>query len=226
VIRLVLFDIDGTLIRSGGAGVKSFERAFATQFNLPQATKGIQFAGRTDPSLVRECFTRAGIESSAENFQRFYEAYLHWLERLLPQLGGETCPGVVNLIESILQLPSPPQIGLLTGNIRPGAQLKLSHYGLWDYFPFGAFGDDNENRNELARVAQQRGSERCGRPLSGDEILVIGDTPLDIACAEAIGAKILAVATGGHSLCELEVRRPTWAVASCAGLDIAQLCGA
>ena len=103
-------------------------------------------------------------------------------------------------LAGVAALPTQPLLGLLTGNIRLGAQLKLRHYRLWESFVTGGFGDDHEDRNEIARIAKARGSRRLGRELLGREVLVIGDTPLDIACARAIGARCLAVATGGASL--------------------------
>ena len=112
----------------------------------------------------------------------------------------------------VAALPTQPLLGLLTGNIRLGAQLKLRHYRLWEPFVTGGFGDDHEDRNEIARIAKARGSRRLGRELLGREVLVIGDTPLDIACARAIGARCLAVATGGATLEELQAHRPDWAV--------------
>ena len=109
-------------------------------------------------------------------------------------------------------LPQPPLLGLLTGNIRLGAEIKLRHFDLWDVFEIGAFGDDHEDRDRIAAMAQQRGSRILGTDLTGNEVLVIGDTPLDIRCARAIGARCLAVATGGHPLAELELHRPDRAV--------------
>ncbi|MEW6156397.1 MAG: HAD hydrolase-like protein [Verrucomicrobiota bacterium] len=223
MIRLILFDIDGTLIRTGGAGVEAFERTFASEFDLLNATRDMKFAGRTDPSLVREGFTRHGIEASAENFTRFFETYVCWLQKLMPHSNGQVCPGVSELLRALGELPAPPLIGLLTGNIRAGARIKLAHYRLWDQFAFGAFGDDNECRNELAGVAQRRASDLLGRKITGDEIVVIGDTPLDVACANAIHARVLAVATGGYRLEDLQSCRPTWAVESLAHMQVEQL---
>jgi phosphoglycolate phosphatase-like HAD superfamily hydrolase len=106
----------------------------------------------------------------------------------------------------------PPLPGLLTGNIRRGAQIKLQRFGMWEQFSFGAFADDHEDRNQIAAIALRRGSERLGRPVRGEETLVIGDTPLDIRCARAIGAKMLAVATGRFTVSQLEEHHPDWAV--------------
>jgi phosphoglycolate phosphatase len=212
VIRLVLFDIDGTLIRTRGAGVKAFERTFALEFGIPQATEGVSFAGRTDPSLVRQFFQHHRIEPSPQNFRRFFEAYVFLLAHLLESSEGSVCTGVLNFIDQLRQLPNPPVMGLLTGNIRLGSEIKLRHYDLWERFECGAFGDDNEDRDRLAAIAQQRGEALIGSSLCGEEILVIGDTPLDVRCAQAIQARMLAVGTGGYTCAELRQCSPTWVV--------------
>jgi phosphoglycolate phosphatase len=226
VIHLVLFDIDGTLIRTGGAGVKAFEETFAEVFHLPEATRTMSFAGRTDTSLVRECFLLHKIPTTEDNFRRFFDTYPIWLERLLGRLPGGVCEGVLDFIHGVQALPHQPKLGLLTGNVRIGAELKLRHYGLWDYFQFGAFGDDHEERNQIAAIAHWRGSERIGRKLRGEEVLVIGDTPLDIACARAIHAKVIAVATGNYKVDELSTEQPTWAVGTLKELSAKEVCGA
>ncbi|HZM06701.1 MAG TPA: HAD family hydrolase [Candidatus Saccharimonadales bacterium] len=226
MVRLVLFDIDGTLIHSGGAGVKAFARAFQSEFGIHDGTERLKFAGRTDVSLVREFFSHHHIDASAKNFARFFEAYLGWLEKIIGQCEGGACAGVMEFYEALNAAPAPPLIGLLTGNIRRGAQIKLQHYQLWDKFPFGAFADDDEERDRIAAVARQRGSERLGRPLLGEEVVVIGDTPLDIRCARAIGAKALAVATGSFSAPELLEHSPDWAVADLSKINVAEILGA
>ncbi len=219
VVRLVLFDIDGTLIRSGGAGEKAFAKVFASEFNIQNGTAGIAFAGRTDPSIVREFFRRYQIEASEKHFRRFFDSYVFWLDQLLSQIDGRILPGVRETLSRFAALPEPPAIGLLTGNIRLGAQIKLVRYGLWDHFQTGGFGDDHEDRNEIAAIARSRGEELLRRKLHGEEILVIGDTPCDIACAKAIGARVLAVATGSYPLARLQEQRPTWVLD-----DLSQLC--
>ena len=211
MVRLVLFDIDGTLIRTGGAGVKAFARVFATEFGAVDGFEKLKFAGRTDVSLVREFFTVHQIPVTPENLERFFERYVFWLDHILKESHSEVCRGVWEFIAGLRALPRPPLLGLLTGNIRLGAEIKLRHLGLWETFETGAFADDHEDRAQIAAVAQRRGSRLLGEDLAGDQVLVIGDTPLDIRCARAIGARVLAVATGGATFEELEQHQPDWA---------------
>jgi phosphoglycolate phosphatase len=212
MVRLVLFDIDGTLIRTGGAGVKAFAKTFASEFKVADGFEQLKFPGRTDIGLVREFFGVHQIEASPENLKRFFEHYVFWLDHLLKASKTEVCAGVWDLIHGLEALPQPPLIGLLTGNIRLGAEIKLRHFDLWDVFKTGAFGDEDEDRGRIAALALERGSRLIGKELRGDEVLVIGDTPLDIRCARAIGAKALAVASGGAELDELRQHQPDWAI--------------
>jgi phosphoglycolate phosphatase-like HAD superfamily hydrolase len=212
MVRLVLFDIDGTLVHTGGAGVKAFAKVFKTEFNAADGFERLKFAGRTDISLVREFFSYHQIAPSAENFERFFDRYVFWLDHILRDSRTELCPGVSEFIRELRALPQPPILGLLTGNIRLGAEIKLRHLKLWDVFETGAFADDHEDRDQIAAIARQRGERILERELAGNETVVIGDTPLDIRCGRAIGAKVLAVATGGSRLEELKLHRPDWAV--------------
>jgi len=224
VIRLVLFDIDGTLIRTGGAGEKAFARVFETEFNVPNGTARLQFAGRTDPSIVRDFFQHHQIDPRPENFRRFFDNYVFWLDHLLAQLPGRVLPGVHDLIRDWQSLSQPPAIGLLTGNIRLGAQIKLSHYQLWHLFQTGAFGDDHEDRNEIAVIARERGNNLLNETLRSDQILVIGDTPRDIACARAIGAKVLVAATGSYRVEQLASHQPDWLVEDLEQISVKRIC--
>ena len=212
MIRLVLFDIDGTLVRTGGAGMEAFRQTFAEEFKAHDGIEKLKFAGRTDVSIVREFFGVHNIAATPENFRRFFEQYVFRLDHVLARNQTATCPGVREFIRSLQSLAQPPVLGLLTGNIRLGAEIKLRHFGLWDVFETGAFADDHEERDQIAAVARQRGSRILGTELHGDEVVVIGDTPHDIRCARAIGAKALAVATGGAKLGELKSRQPDWAI--------------
>lgn len=210
MIRLVLFDIDGTLIRTGGAGVRAFAKTFASEFKLPHATEAVRFAGRTDVSLVRQIFIANKIEPDDENFSRFFEHYPYWLDHYLHHLDGGPCEGVLDFIRGLEATRDKPILGLLTGNIRLGAELKLRRYSLWQHFAVGAFADDHEDRNCIAGIAFERGSKMLGEKLRGEEVVVIGDTGHDIECGKSIGAKTLAVATGGGKLHELRSHEPTW----------------
>jgi phosphoglycolate phosphatase-like HAD superfamily hydrolase len=212
MIRLVLFDIDGTLVRTGGAGIKAFAKVFQTEFNAHVGFEKLKFAGRTDVSLVREFFKYHNIAETPGNFERFFERYVFWLDYILNHSHTEACPGVREFIDALKKLPKPPLIGLLTGNIRLGAEIKLRHFDLWKEFETGAFADDNEDRDLIAAAARDRGRRILGKNLRDDEILVIGDTPFDIRCGRAIHAKVLAVATGGATLEELLHHQPNWAV--------------
>jgi phosphoglycolate phosphatase len=212
MVRLVLFDIDGTLVQTGGAGTRAFSKTFATEFKLHKGTEKMKFAGRTDVSLVREFFKIRGLPETPEHFRQFFERYVFWLDHILAHSNGNVCKGVREFIGDLLALPVPPMLGLLTGNIRLGAELKLRHFGLWEIFETGAFADDHEDRNHIAVAALERGRRVVGENLRPQEMIVVGDTPFDIRCGKFIGAKVLAVATGGATLEELKEHEPDWAV--------------
>lgn len=225
MVRLVLFDIDGTLIRTGGAGVRAFGKVFHTEFGALDGFDQMKFAGRTDYSLVREFFGFHQIPATAANFQRFFERYVFWLDHMLREGRTEICAGVPEFLAGLKALPKPPAIGLLTGNIRLGAEIKLQQVRLWDWFVTGAFADDHEDRNEIARIARERGCRLLGETLPPEAVLVVGDTPLDIRCARAIGAKVLAVGTGGASLEALREHHPDWAVPDLRAVQVREVIG-
>ena len=209
MIRLVLFDIDGTLILTGGAGMKTFAEAFAEEFDLPHATEAMDFAGRTDRGLVCEIFRANQIEPSQPNFERFTDAYTQRLAKHLPVDNTQPLPGVVELLDAIEAMTAPPVLGLLTGNLPLGAELKLTHYHLWHRFKFGAFGDTTEDRNEIAQSAFENAQSQFPK-LRPTEILIIGDTPADIHCAQSINARVLSVATGDYTEAQLAEHHPTF----------------
>jgi phosphoglycolate phosphatase-like HAD superfamily hydrolase len=206
--KLFLFDIDGTLLASGGAGWSALEAACAELFGTRDLA-GIEIAGRTDSLIARQLFARHGQEATPENCTRFFDCYLGYLSQYLPRTKGQLLPGVIELLE-ILKARPDCIVALLTGNLARGAELKLTHYGLWHYFDFGAYADDHHDRNELGPVARSRARDHHGLDVAPQDIIVLGDTPHDIACARAIGARAVAVAvaTGRHSRQDLEAASP------------------
>jgi len=224
MIRLVLFDIDGTLVHTGHAGTQAFKKTFATEFNLHHGAERMKFAGRTDVSLVREFFKMHGLPETPEDFAQFFARYVFWLDHILAHSDGKICHGVREFIRDLQALPKPPALGLLTGNIRLGAELKLRRFGLWDIFQFGGFADDNEDRDHIAAAAFERGRRVLGNNLRAEEVVVVGDTPFDIRCGKFIGAKVLAVATGGATLNELEKHKPEWAVEDLTQISAREIC--
>ncbi len=199
--RLLLFDIDGTLLTTGGAGERGFAEAFHEAFGILDDLSTIDFAGATDSRITRMLFDKHGLPGTSENHERFKTAYLPRLTANLPLLPGRVMPGIVELLPALRERPTEFALGLLTGNYAEAADLKLVHYGLAEFFSFGAFADDSPDRDRLGPVALRRARERFGAnsfPEPARDVLLLGDTPRDIACARACGARVLAVATGRH----------------------------
>lgn len=205
---LLLWDIDGTLIASGGAGMRALTVALRNGFGVDGSLDDIAFAGRTDRWIMREVFRKFSIPVTEENFARFFEGYVAALPAELANPNARVLPGVREVLRAAAGHGAIAQ-GLLTGNMRRGAQVKLAHHGLWEHFPFGAFADDSELRNELGPHALRRAREHHGVEFAAANVWIIGDTPHDIACGKVIGARTLALATGGYSLDELRTHAPT-----------------
>jgi phosphoglycolate phosphatase len=206
-MHVCLFDIDGTLIASGGAGKAALEQALAEEFGIARITAKLELSGRTDRAICRDLFRHHVLDDTPENWQRLITTYLRHLPASLERNGGRVLPGIVALLEG-LRGREDVRIGLLTGNIRAGAKVKLGHFGLYEHFPFGGFGDDHFDRDDVAREALEAVRRHCNGPASADSIWVIGDTPLDVRCARAIGARAVAVATGWHPIEELRACEP------------------
>lgn len=206
-MRICLFDIDGTLIASGGAGKAALECALTAEFGVEEILPKLQLSGRTDTAIVHDLLTIHDIEPTPESVDRIKNAYLRQLPKSLANSTGNVLPGIQSLVSELHQRED-VAIGLLTGNIRAGAKIKLGHYQLVDYFDFGGFGDNHFHRNDVARDALTEVQKRFHGQVNVEDILVIGDTPLDIQCARAIGAKAVAVATGWHSEDELTGHQP------------------
>ena len=224
MVRLVLFDIDGTLVHTGHAGTRAFAKTFATEFNLHHGSEKMKFAGRTDVSLVREFFKIHGLDEAPGHFRQFFDRYVFWLDHILAHSTGHACPGIFEFIRDLQALPQPPALGLLTGNIQLGAEIKLRKFGLWDFFQFGGFADDHEDRNHIAVAALERGRRVLDQNLQPQEIIVIGDTPFDVRCGKFIGAKTLAVATGGAKLEELKPCAADWTVEDLTRISAREIC--
>lgn len=213
--HLLLWDIDGTLIASGGAGMRALERALRSAFGLEGSLADIEFAGRTDTWIMRAVFRKFALPESDENFARFFDTYIATLPSELVNPHARVLPGVREILAAAAAHGHFAQ-GLLTGNMRRGAQAKLAYHGLWDHFAFGAFGDDSEHRNDLGPHAVRRALERHGVNFAADDVWVIGDTPHDIACGKIIGARTLAVGTGGATVEQLRIHAPTAVMADLA----------
>src|ERR1700751_785300 len=209
--RLLLFDIDGTLIHSGGAGVQALKSAFKERFGIDDDLHDIEIAGMTDSGIVLSILEKHKIPATHENVSAFLDSYVHFLSLELPRRKGKLLPGVLELLERLKSRPH-VVLALLTGNVSRGARLKLEHYGVWHFFEFGAFADDHHDRNELGFFAQTRARERHGREFAASEIDVIGDTPHEIACGKALGARTIAVATGRMSRDELAKYHPDFLI--------------
>jgi phosphoglycolate phosphatase-like HAD superfamily hydrolase len=206
---LVLWDIDGTLISSDGAGFRAMERAFEQQFERKADLSKIDWAGRTDTWITSEVLRYYEMPVTSENIQAYLDTYLSLLpiELGISQHGG-VLPGVLEILETLHHHEDVVQ-GLLTGNQKRGAEYKLTHYQVWDYFKFGAFADDSPTRNDLGPHAQRRAQELHGVDFDPAQTFIIGDTPHDIECGKVIGAKTIAVATGNHPHEELASHEPT-----------------
>jgi phosphoglycolate phosphatase len=210
MMRLALFDIDGTLLREGVAPKLAFARALLETYETTGPIGGFRFAGMTDPQCVSEIMRQAGLSEEVIRDRRSacLDRYVsHLTLEMRNHDGAKLYPGVKELLAR-LTTREDVLVGLLTGNVQRGAMLKLDRFKLGGYFRFGAFGDEHEDRGELARIALEKAERIVGRRVSGEEATVIGDTPRDVACARAIGARAVIVATGLISRDELLAAEP------------------
>jgi len=212
-----LFDIDGTLIDTGGAGRRAFEVVLAGEFgvtalNVAARAGRVSFSGRTDRAIAGDLFRSHGIDDSTENWDRFLETYLAELGATLSSGNGQVLPGVAELLEALDQRAD-CELGLLTGNVQDGAQRKLAHYGLERYFAFGGFGNTFVDRNDVARMAVSAAGDFLSVPtenvrFENIRFHVVGDTPADVRCARSIGATAVAVSTGKFTSEQLSATGP------------------
>ena len=209
-MRLLLFDVDGTLVSARGAGRRAMGRALLAVYGVTGPIDSYDFRGKTDPQIVFDLLAAAGMsaERVGDRLARFYSRYVEVLRAEIRQAGRlAPLPGVPELVGRLSQC-SDVIIGLLTGNIEAGARIKLEPTGLLPHFRLGAYGSDDVDRAKLPGIAARRAQTLVGEAISPDRVVVIGDTPLDIACGRAFGARVVSVATGGHGFEELAAHRP------------------
>jgi len=210
---LLLFDIDGTLVDTGGKGMSALRKTAAEVFGGDGPP--LDLAGSTDLGIIENLYVHFELEATDEQTHQFFEAYHRHLETSLKSnpAEGRVLDGVVELLEELAETDH-AQLGLLTGNTSLGAAIKLQYYGLDKHFEFGAYGSDRADRNLLGHLALERALAFTGRKYSAENTLIIGDTPKDIACAHAIGARCLAVATGSFNAEQLEAAGADWVLGS------------
>jgi phosphoglycolate phosphatase len=199
--RVYLFDIDGTLLQTGGAGWRALTGAMGEEFGVEELA-GIELRGRTDYAIVGDLLRLARVPVRLQSRQRLLRSYHARLRAELQRGAGSVLPGVWRVLDSLRGQPQ-AVVGVLTGNGLQGAEIKLRHFGLHERFTVGVYGDRRAHRTDLARDALGILRQRLGQDLEGGEVCIIGDTPADVECALAIEARVVAVATGGFASEEL-----------------------
>lgn len=200
-MKLLLFDIDGTLIDTGGAGSRSLNISFKELFSIKDAFKDINMAGKTDIQIMKEGMMRHGIPQDESVIRKIIETYIKNLSIQIKNNNKHLKPGIKTLLELLSK--SNYAIGLLTGNIEKGARIKLEPFGLNKYFSTGAFGSDHEDRNKLLPIAIERYDKILKKKINFKDCIIIGDTPRDVYCAKPYGARCIAVSTGPYSYSSL-----------------------
>ena len=205
---LLLWDIDGTLLSAHGAGPQAFDRATEDHFGYEIPITSIDWPGATDYAIAYAFLEKAGREVTREEAQTLIDCYLSYLPEMLDKTNAQAIEGTQELLEHFQGHDAVHQ-GLLTGNVRRGADIKLGYIGVDHYFRFGAFADHSDHRNDLSRYALELAREHLHAEWSPEQIYVIGDTPKDIECGKVIGAHTVAVATGHHSADQLRAHEPS-----------------
>ena len=210
-MRLVLFDIDGTLLNSGGMGRAAMQRALGLVFGSP-GNPSYRYDGKTDKQIVRDVMRMEGHSDQHidSRMEKLIDLYLDGLREGVKSGKFNVRPleGVVPLLDA-LDGRENIILGLLTGNVEPGARIKLTAAGIDpDRFKVNAFGSDHEHRPELPAIAQRRAGETLGVDIAGDRVVVIGDTPADIECGRSLGAKAIGVASGHYTVEQLQSHKP------------------
>ena len=220
--RLVLFDIDGTLLSAGGVSARAFEAALLETFETTGRSAAYDYSGKTDPQIVRELMRGAGFSDQTIEERRPL-ALARYRDRLAEWIRPTDVtpkPGILALLGALEREPG-VQLGLLTGNLEPCARLKLEPIGMNRYFAFGAFGSDDEDRYRLAPVALARARETTGIAFEGRETVIVGDSVHDVLCGRGIGVRAVAVATGKTAPRALAEARPDALLADCSDTEAA-----
>ena len=204
-MKICFFDIDGTLITTGGSGGRAMMRTIADEFELEPPVGRIRFGGRTDTAIVGDVFDAVGLARNEENLTRFRTCYLRYLDEELESCDGHVYDGVMQSLATV-SAAGHIQVGLLTGNMEAAAWKKMARFELDKFFTFGGFGDRQAERDDVAREARATAVERFGDAI--EEFIVIGDTPADVQCGRAIGATTIAVETGSGSPEQLAEAKP------------------
>lgn len=209
---VLLFDIDGTLITTGGAGRRAIVRAFSTVYGRPDACDHFSFGGMTDRAIVRLGLEQIGMTASEDTIDALITRYVELLEEEVWKIDDARYRIHAGMVEAIdAGHANGCAVGLGTGNVKSGAMAKLRRVGIHERFDFGGFGDDHELRPELIRRGAERGAAKLARPLAEVRVVVIGDTPKDVSAAQAIGAESIAVATGDYRADDLRAAGATHA---------------
>lgn len=209
--RLVLFDIDGTLLSADGAGKRAVNDALVEVFGTTGPIERYSFAGRTDPQIARELLGAAGLapDEIGPRLPALWDRYIANLRREMEHTEVTPLPGIPELLRRVEEAAGETVLGLLTGNIEEGARIKVDAAGLgWERFRVGAFGSDHADRPELPAVALRRARDLTGMDFTGKEVVILGDTPFDIQCGAHLGVRTIAVATGRHPVEELAAHGP------------------
>ena len=208
-MHVCLFDIDGTLLNTGGAGQAAMEAALQSEFKANRSVEGVYTVGRTDRAILDDLFAQHGIEHNETTWRRFLDAYLEHLPQYLAKLEGRVLPGIHTLLKLLTERDD-VAVGLLTGNYRESARIKLEYYELFDHFEFGGFGDVQLKRDDVAREAMQEVQRHLNGSVPMERVWIIGDTPADVRCGRAVGVNVVAVGTGVFSREDLEPTPPDY----------------
>ncbi len=197
--KLILFDIDGTLVDTGRAGSRSLDIVFHEYFSIENAFEKINMAGKTDIQIIKEGLAEHNLPLDSNVVLEAVELYLKTLSIEINNNNKRTMPGVYETLRLLSNNNGLFSVGLLTGNMERGARIKLEAFDLNKYFPFGAFGSDDEDRNNLLPHAVRRFQKLYGRKIDFSDCIIVGDTPRDVECSKPYGAFCIAVATGPYS---------------------------